>query len=121
MKKVTINLAGPFDEIVASLGTLPPTENLIGHNGATVFELSPELQEVLRILYEAARGRQFATVIGLVPAGPPPIAPFLKDAPFEVKSQSGFLLQVLARLYSGPGANTPSSGKNKEQSPIGVL
>lgn len=101
MKKATIDLAGPFEEIVANLSTLPPTDNLTRHEGAAVFELSPEVQEVLRSLYEAARGRQFATVIGLVPVGPPPIAPFLKDAPFEVVSQADFLLQALARLYRG--------------------
>lgn len=101
MKQVTIDLAGPFEEIVANLSTLPPTDNLIGRESTAVFELSPEVQEVLRSLYEAARGRQIATQIGLVPAGPPPIAPFLKEAPFEVVSQADFLLQALARLYRG--------------------
>ncbi len=114
MKRVTIDLAGPFEEIVAKLSSVPPTDNLVGRNGTAVFELSPEVQEVLRHLYEAARGRQFATMIGLVPVGAPALAPFLKDAPFEVESQADFLLQALARLYRGPRANAPSHKTNKE-------
>ncbi|HEY2800953.1 MAG TPA: hypothetical protein VGI85_10180 [Chthoniobacterales bacterium] len=116
MKRVTIDLAGPFEEIVAKLSSVPPTDNFIERNGTAVFELSPEVQDVLRHLYEAARGRQFATVIGLIPVGPPPIAPFLKDAPFEVESQTDFLLQALARLYSGSAAQVPSRKTNKETS-----
>ena len=101
MKQVTIDLAGPFEEIVANLRSIPPTENLNGSKDTAASELSPEVQEVTRSIYDAARGRQFATLIGLVPAGPLPFAPFLKDAPFKVESQADFLLQALARLYSG--------------------
>ncbi|MGH7936679.1 MAG: hypothetical protein ACREF8_06690 [Chthoniobacterales bacterium] len=114
MNRVTIDLAASFEEIVANLSSVPPTDNFVGRNGTAVFELSPEVREVLRHLYEAARGRQFATVIGLIPVGAPALAPFLKDAPFEVESQSDFLLQALARLYSGSGAIVPSPGTNKE-------
>lgn len=113
MKRVTIDLAGSFEEIVAKLSSVPPTDEF-GRNGTAVFELSPEVREVLRRLYEAARGRQFATVIGLIPVGAPALAPFLKNAPFEVESQADFLLQALARLYSGAGANVPSRRTNKE-------
>ncbi len=113
MKRETIDLAGPFEEIVAKLSSVPPTGNFVGRNGTATFELSPEVQEVLRHLYEAARGRQFATVIGLIPVGAPALAPFLKDAPFEVESQSDFLLQALARLYSGSLTSGPSPRTNK--------
>jgi hypothetical protein len=119
MKQVKIDLAGPFEEIVAKLRSIPPVNNLNGGKDPAAFEFSPEVQEVVRSIYEAARGRQFATLIGLIPAGPLPIAPFLKDAPFKVESQADFLLQALARLYSGscskaesPSRATYSENKN---------
>ena len=115
MKQVTIDLAGPFEEIVANLRSLPPTDSLNGSTDAVVSELSPEVQEVTRSIYEAARGRQFATVIGLVPAGPLPIAPFLKDAPFQVQSQADFLLQALARLYVGSCSRTKSPAREVDR------
>ena len=101
MKQVTIDLAGPFEEIIASLRSVPPTDDLNGRRNNAEWELTPEVHEVVRSIYEAARGRQFATPIGLVPAGPPPLAPFLRDTPFKVASQADFLLQILARLYGG--------------------
>jgi hypothetical protein len=101
MKQVTIDLAGPFEEIIASLRSVPPTDDLNGRRNNAEWELTPEVHEVVRSIYEAARGRQFATPIGLVPAGPPPRATFLKDTSFKVVSQADFLLQTLARLYGG--------------------
>lgn len=101
MKQVKIDLAEPFEEIVAKMRSIPPTDNFIDGKNTVAFELSSEMAEVLRSLYEAARGRQLATQIGSVPVGPPPIAPFLKDASFKVASQADFLLQALAKLYSG--------------------
>ena len=101
MKQVTIDLAGPFEAIIASLRSVPPTDDLNGRRNNAEWELTPEVHEVVRSIYEAARGRQFATPIGLVPAGPPPLAPFLKHTPFNVVSQADFLLQTLARLYGG--------------------
>lgn len=114
MKRTTIDLAGPFEEIAAKLSTLPPTDSLVRRNASS--ELSPEVQEVLRRIYEAARGRQIETVIGLVPVGAPAMAPFLKDAPFEVGSQADFLLQALARLYRGRSSrkSIPSPRIDKE-------
>lgn len=55
---------------------------------------------VLRSLYEATRGRQVATQIGFI-SMTPPLAPFLKDAPFYVETQADFLLQALTRLCIG--------------------
>jgi hypothetical protein len=116
MKEVTIDLAGSFEKIVADLRSVPPTDDLSHRRNNSDWELSPEVQEVVRSIYEAARGRQFATTIGLVPAGPAPIAPFLKDAPFEVGSQADFLLQALGRLYRGSRfkAESPSEGIKRE-------
>jgi hypothetical protein len=99
MKQVKIDLASPFEEIAAELRSIPPTDNLIDWND-TVWEPSSEVEGVLRSIYEAANGRTVATQIGLIPIAPPTAA-FLKDAPFFVETQADFLLQALARLYSG--------------------
>lgn len=111
MKQVTIDLAGRFEDVIASLRSVPPTDDLNRHRANAEWELSSEVQEVLRSIYEAARGRQFATLTGLVPAGPPPIAPFLKDVPFRVVSQADFLLQALARLYGGSWSKADSPAR----------
>ncbi len=115
MKRVTIDLADPFDEIVDKLASLPPTDNLVGSDGPAVSELSPEVKQVLRSLYEAAHGRQIATQIGLVPVAPA-LALFLKDVPFEVGSQTDFLLEALARLGTNLNSvtNIPSRRGDKK-------
>lgn len=100
MKQIKIDLAGSFEDIVAKLRSIPPTDILIDSEDAVASEPSSEVAEVLRSLYEAARGRQIATQIGLVQIAPP-VAAFLKDAPFYVETQADFLLQALARLYAG--------------------
>jgi hypothetical protein len=99
MKQVKIDLARPFEEIAAKLRSIPPTDNFINRND-TVCEPSSKVEEVLRSIYEAANGRTVATQIGLITIAPPTAA-FLKDAPFFVETQADFLLQALARLYSG--------------------
>lgn len=106
MKRVTIDLAASFEDIVERLTTLPPTDNLVGFNGPVTSELTPEVQKVLRTLYEAAHGRQIETQIGWLPTGAPALAPFLKDKPFVVASQADFLLQALARLGRNPDSVT---------------
>ena len=119
MKRVTIDLAGPFEEILANLCSVPWTDDLDGNKNTVGSELSPEVQEVTRSIYEAARGRQFATLIGLVQAGPLPTAPFLQHEPFQVESQADFLLRVLARLYGGAcsKAKSPSRETQGNQNP----
>ena len=91
MKQVKIDLARPFAEIVAKLCSIPATLNFIGRKGTVASELSADVAEVVRSLYEAARGGPLA----------PPLAAFLKDAPFYVETQTDFLLQALARLCTG--------------------
>jgi hypothetical protein len=117
MRQVTIDLAGPFEEIVANLRSIPPTDMLNGAKDGTS-DLSQEVQEVTRSIYEAARGRQFVTLIGLLPAGPLPIAPFLKDRSFQVESQPDFLLQALGRLYNGNYSRT-TVPRSKDDRKIG--
>ena len=108
MKRVTIDLAGPFEGIVAKLCSIPSTNKLNGRKETVASELSCDVAEVLQSIYEAARGREVAMQIGLISITPP-IVPFLKDAPFYVETQTDFLLQVLARLCTSPAprANIP--------------
>jgi len=114
MKQVKIDLARPFEEIAPRLQSIPPKDNSI-RNG-TVCEPSSEVEEVLRRIYEAANGRTVATQIGLITIAPPTAA-FLKDAPFFVETQADFLLQALARLYSGASRETGIQPPEIEQEP----
>ena len=108
VKRIRIDLAEPFETILEVLLSLPTTDNDIyysekaaaSHSGES-FHQDSEVEEVLRGIYEAANGRQVATQIGLIPIAPP-VAAFLKDAPFVVETQLDFVLQALARLFSGP-------------------
>jgi hypothetical protein len=100
MKQIKIDLTESFENIVAKLRSIPPTDIFVDDKDAVDSELSSEMAEVLRSLVEAARGRQVATQIGLVQIAPP-VAAFLKDAPFYVETQADFLLQALARLCAG--------------------
>jgi ribosomal subunit interface protein len=110
MKLTKINLAEPFEKILAAVFALPATGNAsyaearASANRTTDARRSSELEEVTRAIYEAANGRQVGTQIGLIPIAPP-IAGFLKDAPFYVQTQSDFLLQALARLCSRRSSN----------------
>ena len=124
VKRVRIDLAEPFETILEALLSLPTTDNAIysekaaaSHSGEP-FHQDSEVEEVLRGIYEAANGRQVATQIGLIPIAPP-VAAFLKDAPFFVETQLDFLLQALARLFSGafPKARI-ARAKSKEKSPL---
>ena len=105
MKPIKIDLSEPFPKILARVRSLPATANA-RHSEAHASEdrradthRRSGVEEVLRAIYEAANGRQVATQIGLIPIAPP-IAAFLKDAPFYVQTQSDFLLEALARLCS---------------------
>lgn len=104
MKRITIDLTEPFEEIEEKLSSIPPTEFIDTHEKGE-FKLDPEVSEVLRRIYEAARGRHVATGIGLIPIAPP-LSASLADAPFHVGTQADFLLQALARLGYGARAGT---------------
>lgn len=107
MKRIKIDLAEPFEKIRELLLSLPALDNAIYFESPAAshpresFHQGSEVEEVLREIYEAANGRQVATQIGFIPIAPA-VAAFLKDAPFFVETQADFLLQALARLYSGP-------------------
>jgi len=94
MKKTSIHLSQPFEEILATVLSLPRAHDEVFDNAP---DRERELKHMLRGLYEAANGRQVETVIGFVPVAPP-VAPFLKEAPFEVETQLDFLLEAMSRV-----------------------
>src|SRR5205814_2040612 len=51
-------------------------------------------------VYEAAHGRQVETQIGFMTIAPP-VADFLKEAPYYVTTQYEFFLEAFARLLAG--------------------
>ena len=72
---------------------------------------------MLRCLYEAAHGRQVETEID-ARAIAPPMAPILKESPFYIRTQVGFLLEALTRIisaasHSNNGILPPQIGKRK--------
>jgi hypothetical protein len=91
-----IDLAKPFESIVAALSSLPVTGSRVSPRTQEVFK-QRKVKHLLRDIYEAANGRQVATTVGLLPIAPP-IAPYLKEKPFYVETQAEFLSQALARL-----------------------
>lgn len=98
MKKIRIHLSQPFEEILATVLSLPRAHASAPAQAGTEDE---ELKQVLRGLYEAANGRQVETVLGLVPIAPP-VAPFLKETPFEVATQLDFLVEAMSRVIACP-------------------
>ena len=106
MKQTEIHLSEPFEEVLASLLTLPSTLAEIDEvwfPGADNSELRKsakcvaEVKEALRSLYEAASGRQVETQIGFT-AIAPPVAGFLKDKPYYVATQYEFFVEAFARI-----------------------
>jgi hypothetical protein len=109
MTRTEIHLSEPFEEILASLLTLPSTLTEIDEvpfAGAADSGLrksakcDAEVREALRSVYEAAHGRQVETQIGFMTIAPP-VADFLKEAPYHVTTQSEFFLEAFARLLAG--------------------
>ena len=101
MKEIKIDLADPFEVILTKLLSVPLTTDVQALSEGEDSQPQAKVKEVLRRLYEAAHGRQVATSIGLV-ALAPPLAAYLKKAPFYIKTQASFLRQALARLEAGP-------------------
>jgi hypothetical protein len=109
VKRIEINLAATFGEVLATLSALPSTsteageiclpgiaDSMVRESG----ECDAEVKEALRSLYEAAHGRQVETQVGLI-AIAPPIAGFLKDKPYYVATQYEFFLEAFARILAG--------------------
>jgi hypothetical protein len=109
MKQTEIHLSEPFEEVLASLLTLPSTLAEIDEvwfPGADNSELRKsakcvaQVKEALRALYEAAHGRQVETQIGFVTIAPP-VAGFLKKKPYYVATQHEFFLEAFTRVLAG--------------------
>jgi hypothetical protein len=97
MKKTRIHLSQPFEEILATVLSLPKAP---GERSESI-SYREDLKEVVRGLYEAANGRQVETILGPIPIAPA-AAPFLRDEPFEVETQLDFLLEAASRVLAGP-------------------
>jgi hypothetical protein len=109
MKQIEIHLSEPFEEVLATLFTLPSTLAEIGEVRFPEADDSKlrksakcvaEVEEALRSLYEAAHGRQVETPIGFLPIAPP-VAGFLKKKPYYVATQHEFFLEALTRILVG--------------------
>jgi hypothetical protein len=113
MIQTKIDLLEPFERVLAAVLSAPERHEVIGNSAAqnaagAIFAKGvnagpasdAELRKVLRCLYEAAHGRQVETQIGLI-AIAPPVAPFLKERPFYIKTQVEFFLEALTRIISG--------------------
>src|SRR4051812_43148221 len=109
MRRTKIHLSKPFEEILATLFTLPSTlaeADKIRISGGADSVLcqsatsDAEAREALRALYEAAHGRQVETQIGFL-AIAPPIAGFLKEEPYYVATQYEFFLEAFTRIVAG--------------------
>lgn len=106
MKKIQIHLSQPFEEILAAVLSLPRAHARVSNQASAEDE---ELKQVLRGLYEAANGRHVETALGLV-AIAPAVAPFLKEAPFEVATQLDFLVEAMSRLITCPSELLDAAG-----------
>ena len=98
MRGIQIDLAQSFEEVLATVLSLPAGSTSVGGN-RLVSDL--KLKQVIRGLHEAANGRQVETKSGLV-AIAPPIALFLKKKPFHVATQVDFLITAATRIICGP-------------------
>ena len=97
MKSIEIDLAEPFEKILATVLSLPA-----GGSDLITDRLrnEGEIRQIVRALYEAANGRHVETKIGLVAIAPPAFG-FLKAEPFTVTTQIDLLIEAAARLIGG--------------------
>jgi hypothetical protein len=113
MKNTRIDLSQPFEQILTRVLSLPRGHARASKNGTGE---DGDVKQVLRGLYEAANGRQVETVLGLIQIAPP-VAPFLKEEPFEVATQLDFLVEAMSRVIAGPLRMIAAEGSAKEASP----
>jgi hypothetical protein len=109
MKRIEVQLSKPFEEVLASVLSLPRTlaeidelrfANAIDLEGRQSARCDVEVKEALRSLYEAAHGGQVETTIGFLPIAPP-VASFLKTKPYYVATQHEFFLEAFTRILVG--------------------
>jgi len=111
MKQTKIDLLEPFEKVLEAVLSTPESRKVIAKGAVQMPQAQvanrvnqgpaseAELKEVLSCLYEAAHGRQVETEID-ARAIAPPMAPFLKESPFYIRTQVGFLLEALTRIIS---------------------
>jgi hypothetical protein len=97
MRHVEIDLAEPFERVLATALSLPAG---CGDGASDRLANEGELEQVIRVLYEAANGRHVETEVGFVPIAPP-VFDFLKAKPFRVRTQTDLLIEAAARLIAG--------------------
>ncbi|MEP6809247.1 MAG: hypothetical protein ABI992_03320 [Chthoniobacterales bacterium] len=98
MKTTEIDLALPFEQLLAKVFSLP-----LGCANVRIepFDDEAGFKQVIRGLYEAANGRQVETPLGFI-AIAPPVAPFLKAQPFQVATRIDLLVEAATRIIGGP-------------------
>ena len=116
MRSIQIDLAQPFEEVLATVLSLPAGCSNTNDNR---LENDVGLKQAIRGLHEAANGRQVEAKSGFV-AIVPPIAAFLKKKPFFVATQVDFLIAAATRIICGPprfdvGMRT---AKNADETPV---
>jgi hypothetical protein len=96
MRSIEIDLAEPFEKILATVLSLPA-----GGSDLIIDRLrnEEEIRQIVRALCEAANGRHVQTKIGFVAIAPPAFG-FLKAEPFNVTTQIDFLIEAAARLVA---------------------
>jgi hypothetical protein len=119
MKQTKIDLLEPFEKVLEAVLSTPENHKVIAEGAVQMPQMQfanlvnhdpakeAELKEVLRSLYKAAHGRQVETESGAVEIAPP-VAASLKESPFYIRTQVGFLLEALTRIISG--ASRSNSG-----------
>ncbi len=115
MRCIQIDLAQPFEEVLAMVLSLPAGSTSVG---GCRLEKNVELKRATRGLHEAANGRQVETKSSRV-AIAPPIAAFLNKKPFHVATQIDFLIAAATRLICGPLRSDVGmqTAKNSDETP----
>jgi hypothetical protein len=134
MKQTEIHLSEPFEEVLASLLTLPSTHTETNELRFSVAadsvlresaKCDAEVKEALRCLYEAAHGRQVETPIDFLPIAPP-LFGFLKKKPYYVATQHEFFLEAFTRILVGDSPRKRQTnrsctpGSKRATSPRGI-
>ena len=100
MNQVSIDLAAPFEKVLARALSLPRTNH--------AWPSDAVIKRAMRHVYEAANGRTVETQIGAIPIAPA-VQPSLKEKPLCLNSAAELLLMVKDNLgtsddlnYAGP-------------------
>ena len=106
MKTTEIDLALPFEQILAKVFSLP-----LGCANVRIepFDDEAGFKQVIRGLYEAANGRQVETPLGFI-AIAPPVAPSLKAQPFQAATRLALAVGAPTRRLGGPAGCAPHPG-----------